>query len=506
MGVLLALGFDLPALALLAPLGLAGFFALACSAEPRRAAREGFVVGFVFFALLLRWFAAVLLDFSSLGPWIAAGAVLASGAILGTGTALVAWGTARLARRFGVAWALAGGAMLWVGFEISRAYVPFPFLWGTQAAALATRPTAQWSAALIGSWGVSILAALLAAALSYAVLGRDGARSWRPLALVLVLWTLAALGGLFAMPPAERSLRVGVAQGCMSRDAAALDELVAYEELTSEAATRGARLVVWPESAVSYRLDRHAGYRARLEALASRLDVDLLVQSVIGGGEAARHNSAALVLPRIGWMGRVDKRQLVPFGEYLPMRWLFGDIPAIAAEAGDFVPGRRGGLLAARDARVGPLVCYESIFPAFAREAAGAGADVLVTMTNDSWFGWTEGPAQHLRHGILRAHETGLPLLRAANTGISTIIDPRKPGPGPELGLGARGVIVQEIGIPGRPAPGVVVGGLAAIACATLSLAALVAALLASPPRSARPPGLPGGPAASESREDSVDA
>ena len=186
---------------------------------------------------------------------------------------------------------------------------------------------------------------------------------------------------------------------------------------------------------MGYRLDRHGGYRARLEALARRQDVDLVIQSVIGGGDEPRYNSAAIVLASAGWRGRVDKRQLVPFGEYLPLRWILGDFPAIAAEAGDFVPGESGGLLAARNARVGPLVCYESVFPKYTREAASAGADLLVTMTNDSWFGWTHGPAQHLRHGLLRSHESGLPQLRAANTGISTIIDPRRqravPGPLP---------------------------------------------------------------------------
>jgi apolipoprotein N-acyltransferase len=179
------------------------------------------------------------------------------------------------------------------------------------------------------------------------------------------------------------------------------------------------------------------------------------------------------------------------------LRWILGDIPAIAAEAGDFTAGEGGGLLAARGAKVGPLVCYESVFPSYAREAAGAGARVLVTMTNDSWFGWTHGPAQHMRHGLLRAHETGLPLLRAANTGISAIIDPRRPEANRQLDLGTRGSIVLEIGIPERPAPGVFVGRLVAIACATLSLAALVAALLASPPRT---------PAESESAEESVHA
>ncbi|NJN63588.1 MAG: hypothetical protein HC882_01075, partial [Acidobacteria bacterium] len=94
--------------------------------------------------------------------------------------------------------------------------------------------------------------------------------------------------------------------------------------------------------------------------------------------------------------------------------------------------------------KLGPLICYEVVFPGLAQEAARAGARALVTMTNDGWFGWTSGPRQHLVHGQLRAAENGLPLLRAANTGISVIVDRHGRNLG-EIGLGESGFLVREV-------------------------------------------------------------
>ncbi len=466
-GAALALSFPEAGIWPLALPALATGLALATSAAPRRAAFEGFLLAFVFHGLLLQWFAAVLLDFSTLGSTIAAAAVLASATILGAIGA--SWGflASRLAHRFGLETGLAGGALLWCGIELMRVTFPFPFPWGTLAAAHAELPLAARLASLGGSWSISLVAALGAASFVLAIRARKS--GWAGIAslggILLIAWWTAPL----ALPADEGRVRVGVVQASLSRDADPYDELVAYETLTREAAREGARLVVWPESAVSYRVDGAPAYRARLEDLARALDVDIVVTSVTRGEGDEYFNSAALVRPTLGLAGTYAKRQLVPFGEYLPLRWLFGQVPALAAEAGDFTPGESVTLLPSRVGRLGPLVCFESVFPELGNEAARRGARLLVTMTNDSWFGWTSGPRQHLQHGLLRAAESGLPLLRAANTGISAIADRRGRVQG-ELPLGARGVIVHEVAI-GAPAWGASVGRVVSGACATLSVA-----------------------------------
>jgi apolipoprotein N-acyltransferase len=244
--------------------------------------------------------------------------------------------------------------------------------------------------------------------------------------------------------------------------------------------------VVWPESAVPYRLDEHHGYREVVETLARRQRVDLLVGTLTEAGGGGLHNSAALIRQRGGVATVSSKRQLVPFGEYLPLRAVFSRARALAAEAGDFVPGSRIVLHPVGGQRVACLICYEAVFPELAAEAVAAGADLLVNMTNDSWFGWTSGPRQHLMHAMLRAAETGRPLVRAANSGISVVVgaDGRLLE---RLELGERGAIVAEVRAGGDAAPGHRVGGWLALACATLSVVALGAAWLPWRHRRRRP-------------------
>ncbi|RMF71944.1 MAG: apolipoprotein N-acyltransferase, partial [Acidobacteria bacterium] len=291
-----------------------------------------------------------------------------------------------------------------------------------------------------------------------------------------VLAAVAAGLGAGRLGRSEGDVRVTVAavQAALPREADAWGKFLAHERLTIEAARRGARLVVWPESAVPYRLDRHRGYRELVAALARRAGVDIVLNTIEADDAGRYFNAAALVRADGRPGGAYRKRRLVPFGEYLPLRSLFRRVPALAAQAGDFTPGAELVLLESRDGTVGPLVCYEAVFPALAADEAAAGADLLVNMTNDSWFGWTGGPAQHLAHARLRAAETGLPLVRAAYSGISAIFSDRGRELG-RLGLGERGVLTAEVHVGGR-APGAAVGRALARLCATL--AAVAAALV----------------------------
>jgi apolipoprotein N-acyltransferase len=473
-GGLLALGFLAAGSFPLSLAGLALLIALALVETPGRAAIEGLVAGVVFYGVLLRWFAAAILDFSDLPVWIAAGAVLSSALVLGAGTAVICATLSRLSIRLGAGMALVAAPLLWVGHEVLRGVFPLPFPWAVLSAAAAPwGPTAN-AARNVGSVGISLALALGAATLAAVAVAPR--RAW-PAPL---LWGLLCAGLLVGAPPSAGGERMTVAatQGSLSRGAHPRDKLDAYRALTAEAAAEGAQLVVWPESAVPYRLDEHPGYRRLVESLAHRHEVDLLVGTLTKAAEGERlHNSAALIRPGGGVATVSSKRQLVPFGEYLPMQALFSRARALAAEAGEFVPGDRIVLHGVRGQRVACLVCYEAVFPELSAEAVEAGADLLVNMTNDSWFGWTSGPRQHLMHSLLRAAETGRPLVRAANSGISVIVgaDGRVVE---RLDLGRRGVIVADVRVGGRPAPGFRVGGWLAVGCATLSVVALGAAWL----------------------------
>ena len=461
---------------------LAGYvllFALLLSATPRRAAFEALVAVWVDYALVLRWFAAAIVDFSQLSPWLAAGAVAASAAVLAFSGAALGWCVARWRERLG----LEGGALAlacgWVGLELFRTHFPLPFPWGSLAALVAPLPWSARVASWSGTEGLSLVVALGVAAAALVLLGR----------VRIALPLLAIVGGTAWLLPGAvaedggRQVRVAVVQGSASPQSSDLERLELYEELTHRAAVRGARLVVWPESAVRYRVDLHEGYRLRLEGLAAAEGVDLIVGSVVEGDGGERLNGAVLVRSDEGVMTISAKRILVPFGEYLPLRVLFGTLPALAAEAGDFSPGRRIVLHPARVGRIGVLVCYEAVFPSLTRQLARGGAQLLVNITNDRWFGWTRGPGQHLRHARLRAAEAGLPLLRAANSGISAIFSRGGELLG-RLDVGERGVLVRELSLGAAPAPGSRVGRMVVWVCATLSL--LLVLLAVVPPRETR--------------------
>lgn len=455
-------------------------FALVLTASPRRALLETWLAVTVYDLILLRWFAAAIIEYTQLSPWLAAGAVVAPSIILGAEAGAVAWVAARWTRMRGPMVGALALAAMWVGLEIFRGIFPFPFPWGTVSALLAEDRYWQGVARWIGSPGVSLLGCLMASFLGLALgSGRLRARIRErmvALALLLLLVALAVGLGLWSPTlPGARQVMVGVVQGSLARDADDRDRLSVYEELTRQAASEGAEIVIWPESAVRYRVDRHPGFLSRLESLASSLGVDLIVGSVTEAREGGVHNSAALIRHDTGLLTISSKRWLVPFGEYLPWRPLFGNMPALAAEAGDFLPDEQIVIHPATEARVGVLICYEAVFDSAARALAESGADLLVNLTNDSWFGWTSGPRQHLRHAWLRAAETGRPLARAANSGISAIIDGDGRGLG-ELPLGVRGTLVRRVSLPRGLPWGVGVGRVLRWACATLSLLLLAGA------------------------------
>jgi apolipoprotein N-acyltransferase len=181
-------------------------------------------------------------------------------------------------------------------------------------------------------------------------------------------------------------------------------------------------LVVWPESAAwPYSFDRDPSFARDVEALAAR-GCWLIFNSTHEAGDTV-YNSAYLLSPR-GALARYDKRHLVPFGEYVPFRDVFSFVRKLAREAGTFAAGSGVHLLPWGSERLGMSICYEVVFPAEVAELVRGGATILVTITNDAWYGDTAAPWQHLRAARFRAAENRRPMLRAAITGVSALIAP----------------------------------------------------------------------------------
>jgi apolipoprotein N-acyltransferase len=194
--------------------------------------------------------------------------------------------------------------------------------------------------------------------------------------------------------------------------------------------TAGPSLVVWPESpAPFYTSDPF--FRDAVSAMArqSRAWVvtgSLGIRNATQDPEQATevYNSAALISPDGAWTERYDKIHLVPFGEFVPFRSLFGFAAGLTQQVGDFGRGNSRVALVAGDQKLGTFICYESVFPDEVRQFAKNGAQVLVNLSNDGWYGDSGAYAQHLNQSRMRAVETGRWLLLDTNTGVTASVDP----------------------------------------------------------------------------------
>jgi apolipoprotein N-acyltransferase len=279
-------------------------------------------------------------------------------------------------------------------------------------------------------------------------------------------WTLS---GPLPVPP---NVTVVIAQGNIPQGekwdrAIALETFNRYLDLTRQGVARAGRdhpvVVVWPETASPFLLDEDINARTAIAEAAGGATV---LAGTVRFDAAQRPRNSLLPVLADGVAGSVyDKWHLVPFGEYQP-DWL--PLPIQIVPGGGFMRG--AGPLTLRLPGlppVGALICYEAIFPAEIVRS-GDRPEWLVNITNDAWFGNSSGPRQHLAAARLRAVEEGLPLVRAANTGISAVFDAFGHGTA-RLGIGVRGVLVAPLPA-ARPAPpfarfGLLVPGLLAACC-----------------------------------------
>lgn len=316
----------------------------------------------------------------------------------------------------------------WLLFELVRNFVPFggfpwaslgytqvPFSWVVQIADLG------------GVYLVSFLVALVNCLILAAVRFRDPRFG---LAAAAVLLSASGYGAYRIhawSPPAEGVLPVAIAQADIALMADQQHYATKYfrtlPRLFDEAAALGARWVIFPEAQNPFQYEHDFYFRQFWEDRVRRAEVYLLFNST-SFGESDYYNSAHLLAPDGERTYRYDKTHLVPFGEYLPLRSLFGKTDALVAEVSHFAPGERIEVGEVDGVPFATLICYEAIFPEIAREGAAKGAQVLVNITNDGWFGNTAAPEQHLLMTAVRAIETRKVVLRGANSGFSAIITP----------------------------------------------------------------------------------
>jgi apolipoprotein N-acyltransferase len=260
-------------------------------------------------------------------------------------------------------------------------------------------------------------------------------------AALLAVGVFLGIGFAAPEPVVEETVRVGVVQGNIDQGVKWNAEwiertLSEYERLSRDAASEGAELIVWPETAVPGGLEVEPLLRERVARLARETGAVFVVGGVgmalDGTGRPKAYYDSAFLLDGQGRiLDRYDKTHLVPFGEYIPFQDLLGrfltavarGIARVGVEAGDAPRTIEVPLPDGRRVRFGVPICYELLFPDLVRRFAVDGGQALLGITNDAWYGRTGAPYQFLAITAMRSAETGLPLARAANTGISGFID-----------------------------------------------------------------------------------
>lgn len=411
---------------------------------PRTAALRGFGLGLVAHAAILHWIYVVTVHYGHAAPALGVLACFGLAVYPASFTALFAGLASWLGRR-GLRSVFVFAA-LWVALDYGRAWFLTGFPWATLGYAQHRNGWLIGIVSVTGVYGLSFCVALVGSALASALTERRLTReTLTAFGLVLALHGLGPF--LRADPVGDDALRIRIAavQGNVDQAEKWSPDrfertLRDYERGTREAGRRGARLVVWPESAVTAAVEIDPLVRDRLASLARETGLAIVFGSIgvapHPDGGVAYYDSAFFLAPDGNWLGRYDKTHLVPFGEYLPLRWLLGGIAGAVAtgiSSRDVVAGEAPAALSfllppnegarPETVRVGVPICYELIFPGLVRRFVFDGASVLLAITNDAWYGRTGAPYQFLAMTALRSAETGVWTVRAANTGVSAVID-----------------------------------------------------------------------------------
>jgi len=408
--------------------------------SPSQAAVLGWIAGFVFFTGLMPWIYHVLAYYGKLPAPVSVFFLLVLTGYLALFFAAFAFGLCWVKNMVEVPETFFAPA-LWVSLEYVRGILFSGFPWSLLGySQFLTLPMVQ-VADITGVYGVSFLVVFVNLAL-YRLLEALLNRALKPvLGEILAAGLLLAFTGIYGqvrlgeIPPGDREgtpLRIALIQGNIPQDMKwepkFQEETVrSYTDLTLEGRSFRPELIIWPETATPFFFQDSLSFRTRILDLARQMGAPLLFGSPAfdrKGREVQYFNSAFLVSPDGRILGRYDKIHLVPFGEYAPLSGILGFTRDIIGAMGDFQPGEEVKNLSLPQGEFGVLICYEAIFPDLTRQFVKKGANFLVNITNDAWFGRTAAPYQHISMARLRAIENRVPVARAANTGVSGFIDP----------------------------------------------------------------------------------
>lgn len=363
-------------------------------------------------------------------------------------------------------------AAAWVALEWARGWVFTGFGWNALGVAQHANIPLIQIADLAGVGGLSFLIVLVNITAVSTVkrlaleIGRGARRPHYDFALVIGLVALAWTYGIrqiFAPTPESLPLKIAAVQGNIPQTtrndpAFEFDVLETYRKHTEFAALGGPDLILWPESATPRPVFNDQRTWDTVKDLTTDFAGDLLVGTV-HFSEQGDYNSMALLTNRGADAQLYHKMHLVPFGEYVPLRqafpffaWVVGDLVPDDFDAGPYPEVLE---MAAKPVQIGPLICFEDTLAYLARQFALRDAQVFAVATNDGWFLQSAGSRQHVNNAVFRCAETKLPMVRAANTGVTCVVDRfgrvREELRSPSGNTFIEGVLFATVDVPVRP-------------------------------------------------------
>lgn len=397
----------------LAPVALTPIL-IACARESSWKQRFlfGWASGFAFWFGICNWIQFVLEVHGGMGRWGGWGTFVLFAAIKGLHMAIFAALAGVLLRS---AWAIPIVAALWAGLE--RTHGLAGFTWLDLGNAGIDMPLLMRLAPFTGVYGLSFVFAMIACTIAVVLLRKSLQNlAWLFVPIFLFLLPAAPVAeqgkehALIVQPNLDTEMQWTTASLA-----------VVERQLATFSRSQPAPLIIWPEVPAPF-YPGEPEFRAYVESIARENHAYLLFGGVAYNSAQAPLNSAFLFDPSGSMIARYDKIKLVPFGEYVPD--IFGWVNRITKEAGDFAPGEKIVEFSIAGHRAGAFICYESAFPDLVRQFAAGGAEVLLNLSNDGYFGHSAAREQHLKLVRMRAAENRRWILRATNDGITATVDP----------------------------------------------------------------------------------
>jgi len=407
---------------------------LAGRVSARRGFLLGLLTGIVHSAGTLYWTSGTVRTFGGL-PLVVA--ILVAGLLvcyMALFSAVASAASAVMIRRLGPRGLLLAPAA-WVGSEYARAYLFGGFPWNPLGNAVVTLLPLAQLASVGGVYLLSWFLATLHACFALAAI-TSGRRRVAAAVGALGLVAAASLWGSARINEGQLTregtpIKIGLIQGNVpqtekwdpSRATAIFDR---YLQMTKDATSKGAQFILWPESATPFFFNEDPLSAAELRRVVSETRTPLLFGTdEIEFASPTRYYNSAFMLDSAGATAAVYRKMyLVPFGEYVPFGYLLTFVGPLVEAVSAFSPGTRVTMLPIDGHMASTAICYEVVYPHLIREGVLQGSELLTTITNDAWYGESSAPFQHFELATMRAIEQGRYLARAANTGISGIVDP----------------------------------------------------------------------------------